>query len=117
MPAAISRYDLASRQTVEGTQENLLTPGVFTDVFERFLTGLQKQDASGETGVGMGSAAYMLYSDYSAGYGREQSVLAVQAALDKAKASGRGLTGYAGQRLCMGLCGLPASAAAGLQPL
>lgn len=91
--AAISRYDLASRQTVEGTQENLLTPGVFTDVFERFLTGLQKQDASGETGVGMGSAAYMLYSDYSAGYGREQSVLAVQAALNKAKAAGRGLTG------------------------
>ena len=93
VPAAISRYDLASRQTVEGTQENLLTPGVFTDVFERFLTGLQKQDASGETGVGMGSAAYMLYSDYSAGYGREQSVLAVQAALNKAKAAGRGLTG------------------------
>lgn len=93
VPATVSRYDLASRLAVEGTQENLLSPGVFTDVFGRFLAGLQKQDESGETGLGMGSAAYMLYSDYGAGYSREQSALAVQAALGQAKASGRGLVG------------------------
>lgn len=92
VPATVTRFDVASRGSIDSTSENLLTPAVFTDVFTRFITGMDK--TVGKTGISIGSAANTVFGDHDANYSREQAIMAIQAILEKATKDGRGTVGY-----------------------